>query len=194
MGTDPGTGGPARGWPRRWLARRTLRGRLIAGLLALLAVACAAVGVVTYVSLHGFLLNQLDQQLVQASNRYQACLGHPPPPDDGDSQPGQPHPDSPYDCAQRQQQQTFSAQVQDGVLRYAYISYGTCTPSPADKAALTSVPAGGPPFTSELCGLGDYRLLAVADPGDSSITYINGLPMTQVSSTLRQVAIVEFLV
>jgi two-component system, OmpR family, sensor kinase len=194
MGTDPVTGGPARGWPRRWLARRTLRGRLIAGLLALLAVACAAVGVVTYVSLHGFLLNQLDQQLVQASNRYQACLGHPPPPDDGDSQPGQPHPDSPYDCAQRQQQQTFSAQVQDGVLRYPYISYGTCTPSPADKAALTSVPAGGPPFTSELCGLGDYRLLAVADPGDASITYINGLPMTQVSSTLRQVAIVEFLV
>ena len=56
----------------RWLARRTLRGRLIAGLLALLAVACAAVGAVTYFSLHSYLLGQLDQQLVQASGRYQA--------------------------------------------------------------------------------------------------------------------------
>src|SRR5215472_18030632 len=91
----------------RWLARRTLRARLIAGLLALLAVACAAVGIVTYVSLHGFLLGQLDQQLGQASDRYQACLGHPPPPDDGESQqPAPPHPDSPSDCAQRQQAQT----------------------------------------------------------------------------------------
>ena len=35
----------------RWLAGRTLRGRLIAGLVALLALACAAVGLVTYVAL-----------------------------------------------------------------------------------------------------------------------------------------------
>lgn len=99
MGADPGTGGPARGWAKRWLGGRTLRGRLIAGLLALLAVACAAVGVVTYVSLHGYLLGQLDKQLVQASERYQACLGRPPPAEDGDSHPGPPQPDSPYDCA-----------------------------------------------------------------------------------------------
>ena len=48
------------GRPARWLARRTLRGRLIAGLLALLAMACAAVGLVTYVALHDSLINQLD--------------------------------------------------------------------------------------------------------------------------------------
>src|SRR5215467_4535302 len=182
MSTDPAGGGPGRGRLGRWLGRRTLRGRLIAGLLALLAVACAAVGVVTYVSLHGFLLSQLDQQLVQASHRYQACLGHPPPPDDGDSQPGPPHPDSPYDCAQQQQQQTFSAQVKNGVLSNSYVSYGSCALSSADKAVLTSVPAGAPPFTSELCGLGDYRLLAVPGPEESGVTYINGLPMTQVDS------------
>jgi two-component system, OmpR family, sensor kinase len=172
----------------------TLRGRLIAGLLALLAVACAAVGIVTFVSLHGYLLNQLDQQLVQASHRYQACIGHPPPAGDGDSHPGPPRPDSPYDCAQQQQQQTFSAQVRNGALTDNYVSFGACTLSHADKAVLTSVPAGGPPFTSELSSLGDYRLLAVTDPGEPGITYINGLPMTQVDSTLRQVAIVEIAV
>src|SRR5215467_13270581 len=124
MSTDPGTGGPGSGRPARWLGRRTLRGRLIAGLLALLAVACAAVGIVTFVSLHGYLLNQLDQQLVEASHRYQACLGGPPPTDDGDGHAEGPRPDSPFDCAQQQQAQTFSAQVRDGVLTHYYVSYG----------------------------------------------------------------------
>src|SRR5579859_5094094 len=188
-----GKSGPRPGQPRRWLARRTLRGRLIAGLVALLAVACAAVGAVTYVSLHGYLLGQLDQQLVQASGRYQACLGHPPPGDDGDSHPGPPHPDSPYDCAQQQEQQTFSAQVRHGVLTDNYVSYGTCKLSHADKAVLTAFPADGQPFSSDLSRLGDYRLLAV--PGTSpGISYLTGLPMTQVNSTLRRVATVEIAV
>jgi two-component system OmpR family sensor kinase len=193
MSTDPGASGPGRGRPVRWLGRRTLRARLIAGLLALLAVACAAVGIVTFVSLHGYLLGQLDQQLVQASHRYQACLGHPPPADD-DSHPGPPRPDSPFDCAQQQQAQTFSAQIRHGVLIDNYVSYGTCTLSHADKAVLTSGPAGGQPFTRDLSSLGDYRLLAVSGPPGSGVTYLNGLPMTQVNSTLRQVAIVEIAV
>src|SRR5215469_12408540 len=189
MGTEPGTGGPA-----RWLGRRTLRGRLIAGLLALLAVACAGVGIVTFVSLHGYLLSQLDQQLVQASDRYLACLGRPPPAGDGDGHPGPPQPDTPYDCAQQQQQRTFSAQVRHGFLTDNYVSYGTCTLSRADMAVLTSVPADGPPVTRDLSSLGDYRLLAVSEPSEPGVTYINGLPMTQVNSTLRQVAIVEIAV
>ena len=106
-------------------------------------MACAAVGAVTYVSLHAYLLGQLDQQLVQASGRYQACLGHPPPGHDadGDNRPGPPR-NTPYDCAQQQEQQTFSAQVRHGVLTDNYVSYGTCTLSHADKAVLTAYPAG----------------------------------------------------
>src|SRR5215475_5630726 len=129
MSTDPGTGGPGSGRPARWLARRTLRGRLIAGLLALLAVACAAVGAVTYVSLHGYLLGQLDQQLVQANMRYQTCLGLPPPghdhDGDSDNQPGPP-PRTPDECAQQQQVRTFTAQVSNGMLTNNYLSYATC--------------------------------------------------------------------
>ena len=129
----------------------------------------------------------------QASGRYQACLGNPPPGSDhdGDNQPGPPH-SSPYDCAQQQQQQTFSAQVRDGVLTDSHISYGTCTLSHADKAVLTAYPGGQQPFTSDLSSLGDYRLLAV--PGEAGVTYLTGLPMTQVNSTLRQVATVEIVV
>jgi two-component system, OmpR family, sensor kinase len=195
MSTEPGTGGPAGGRPAGWLGRRTLRGRLIAGLLALLAVACAAVGIVTYVSLHAFLLGQLDQQVVQASMRYQACLGiHPPVGDrDGDNQPGPP-PHLPSSCAQQQQEGTFSAQIRHGALTHNYVSYGTCTLSHADKAVLTAYPADRQPFTSELSSLGDYRLLAVQDPSEPGVTYLTGLPMTQVNSTLRQVATVEIVV
>src|SRR5579863_6931211 len=119
----PGPGpGASHGWrPRRWLARRTLRGRLIAGLLALLAVACAAVGLVTYVALHNSLLGQLDTQLQTASARYEFCLPHRPPPGVDGYQPGQPL-NSPEDCAQQQAGQTFSAQIRHGVVTDAYIA------------------------------------------------------------------------
>jgi two-component system OmpR family sensor kinase len=194
-GAASGKAGTGTGRPARWLARRTLRGRLIAGLLALLAVACAAVGAVTYVSLHSYLLDQLDQQLVQASVRYQACLGVPPPGHDHDSdnQPGLP-PGTPDKCSQQQEQQTFSAQVKNGVLTDNYLSYGSCELSHADKAVLTAYPAAGQPFTSDLSSLGDYRLLAVHNETTPGVTYLTGLPMTQVNSTLRQVAEVEIMV
>jgi two-component system OmpR family sensor kinase len=194
-GAASGKAGTGSGRPARWLARRTLRGRLIAGLLALLAVACAAVGAVTYVSLHGALLGQLDQQLKQASARYQVCLGVQPHGHDSDSDhPPPPPPGTPGGCAQRQQEQTFTAQVRGGVLVYPYVAAGACHLSAADQAMLTAYPADGQPFTGELSGLGDYRLLAVPDQSDSGVTYITGLPMTQVNSTLRQVAVVEIMV
>jgi two-component system, OmpR family, sensor kinase len=194
-GAASGKAGTGSGRPARWLARRTLRGRLIAGLLALLAVACAAVGAVTYVSLHNYLLGQLDQQLVQANMRYQACLGVPPPggDHDGDNHPGPPH-NTAYNCAQQQEQRTFSAQVKDGVLTENHISYGTCELSHADKAVLTAYPAAGQAFTSDLSSLGDYRLLAMHNPATPGVTYLTGLPMTQMNSTLRQVATVEIMV
>ena len=75
---------------RSWLAGRTLRGRLIAGLLALLAVACSGVGLVTYIALRGFLFHGLDEQLTAAKMRYVGCVqnrGGPPPPPDYDERP-----------------------------------------------------------------------------------------------------------
>ena len=53
---------------------RTLRGRLIAGLVALLAIACATVGVVTYFSVEGSLSNELGNQLQTATSLANSCL------------------------------------------------------------------------------------------------------------------------
>ena len=189
----PGNG-PAPGQPtqaRGWLARRTLRGRLIAGLLALLAVACAAVGLVTYVALHSALLNQLDAQLNAASQRYEMCLHGPPPDADADHHQGGP-PHTPAQCAQQQAGQTFSAQIKNGKLTNNYIADGECTLSDTDKTILTAMPAGGQPFSADLSSLGDYRLLA--SPGPPGVAYVSGLPLGPVDTTLRQVEIVEAIV
>ncbi|HYB46623.1 MAG TPA: hypothetical protein VED20_04585, partial [Streptosporangiaceae bacterium] len=60
MSQAGGSGASPAGGLRGWLAGRTLRTRLIAGLVALLFVACAAIGVVSYAALNRVLLNQVD--------------------------------------------------------------------------------------------------------------------------------------
>src|ERR1700734_1690907 len=60
--------------PARWLATRSLRGQLITGLVTLLALACAGVGLVSYIVISHTLLNQLDYQLQAAGGRYASCI------------------------------------------------------------------------------------------------------------------------
>jgi two-component system OmpR family sensor kinase len=65
---------PWRARPARWLAARSLRAQLITGLVALVALAFASVGIVTYIVLSHTLLNQLDYQLDSAGGRYASCM------------------------------------------------------------------------------------------------------------------------
>ena len=58
--------------PRRLLPR-TLRGRLIAGLMALLTLACAAVGLVTYLAVQGSLSRELNTELQSATSLAYNC-------------------------------------------------------------------------------------------------------------------------
>jgi two-component system OmpR family sensor kinase len=64
--------------PRTWRPGipRTLRGRLIAGLVALLAVACATVGLVTYIAVERSLSRELHSQLQTATNTVNQCLDY----------------------------------------------------------------------------------------------------------------------
>jgi two-component system OmpR family sensor kinase len=178
---------------RRWLAGRTLRGRLIAGLLGLLALACVAVGVAIYATLHSFLLNQLDNQVLAAGMRYEKCL-QPPPDNDGDHAP-QPPPESritPGGCAKQQAPYAFTAQVRRGAVTYPYVTNGYCDLSHSDKAVLTAAPGPSKPFTTTLSSLGSYRLVAV--PGGSpGVTYVAGLPLSTIDPTLRTIVIVEVI-
>src|SRR5258708_33650088 len=55
------------------LLPRTLRGRLIAGLVALLAIASASVGLVTYFAVRGALTRELNSQLQTATDLAYNC-------------------------------------------------------------------------------------------------------------------------
>jgi len=197
---DGSPGGTRASGLGHWLAGRTLRGRLIAGLLALLAMACAAVGVVTYVALRGSLLGQLDQQLSLASHQYSHCeetnAEHA---GDGDREggggpgPGPP----PQNCGEipGQARGTFSGTVLGTTVTKATITPGRPAPlSKADRAWLATLPPDQAPRSHTLSALGPYRLTASLPPGSSHPVYITGLPLTGVNTTLGGVALTEIVV
>ncbi len=193
--SDAAARGPQRGRLSSWLAGRTLRGRLIAGLLALLAVACAAVGLVTYLALRGFLFHGLDQQLGAAKMRYVDCVQHkggPPPPPDYDDQPPQQVPNCGNEIPGLAAG-TFSARLVKYTVTNAHIVAGTCALSAADKAVLTRLPVNGEPYSRDLPSAhGDYRLTAVRSAnGDVLVT---GLPLGDLQSTLHSVELAEIIV
>src|SRR5450759_228715 len=158
---------------RRWLAARTLRGRLIAGLVTLLALACACVGLVTYLVLNHTLITQLDNQLFAARGRYVACIEgiDPPPPRDSDNgPPGR----VTQNCntLQGQAAGTFGARLKNGHLTIQGIVKGPSHLSPEDKAALARLPDNGGYYTLDLKSIGgDYRLTATeGQDGDVIVT------------------------
>jgi two-component system, OmpR family, sensor kinase len=184
-----------RGGLSSWLAGRTLRGRLIAGLLALLAVACAGVGLVTYIALRGFLFHGLDEQLSAASTRYVGCVqnkGGPPPPPDYDDAPPRPV----QHCGNEipgQAAGTFSARLVKYTVTNANIENGTCNLSRTDAAVLTALPVNGRPYNRDLPSAhGDYRLTAVHSGGGDVL--VTGLPLGDLQSTLHSVELAELAV
>jgi two-component system OmpR family sensor kinase len=185
---------------RRWLAGRTLRLRLIAGLLALLALACVAVGVATYAALDRVLKDQLDQQLGAAAASYAACLGHPPTEErEGSEGTGRPPPGAqlgtPQSCAQQQADDTFTAQLVNGQLRYQAVHDGPDRwgLSAADRAALGALPPHLP-RSVELSSLGHYRLLSLPSGRHPGLRYIAGMPLSPIQSVLRDVEVAEIVV
>src|SRR5215470_4979900 len=195
-GNGPGASHGRRPQPRRWLARRTLRGRLIAGLLVLLLVACSAVGLVSYLALHGALFNQIDQQLAVASQRYAHCEeGGPHDGQDSDNGKGPPGPHPPP-CNPSEilglSPGTFTAMVQGGQVTDSSVTLQPCHLTHQDHAVLTALPVDGQPVNRTLSSLGPYRLTAT--PMATGTKLITGLPLTSVNSTLRQVATVEIVV
>jgi len=176
----------------QWLAGRTLRARLIGGLLALLALSCATVGIVTYTHLHSVLIGELDNQLTSANVRYTGCYSPPADHDyHGIDEP--PSGSQPDECAQQQMTAAFTAVImQPLVVTDAFLAGtgGSCHLSAADQAAVASVPVGR--FVSvDLSSYGEYRMTASSTPVGIIVT---GLPLAPVTHTLQQVAVAELAV
>ncbi|MFI0151179.1 sensor histidine kinase [Streptomyces lydicus] len=161
---------------------RTLRSQLTAGLVALLALACLAVGVTTALALEGFLVRRLDQQLSAAAGRFAVSLEHEARPD-ADNRPD----------TRGQSDGTFGARLLRGTPTQAAVvrqQTDAAVPLTADdRRALAGVAADGTGHSVRLSALGRYRVNAVA--GDDGDVLVTGLPLHPVEETVHRLEAVE---
>jgi two-component system OmpR family sensor kinase len=208
-----------RGLNWRLLTRRSLRGRLIAGLVALLAIACATVGVTAYVTVRNAVSGSLNDQLQSASSRWANCKKPPATSSTGTDSSTQDSDSAGPDAQDAADSQvcpglgprTFDARLADGTVTSAGVinphgnsPYTLLHLSAADTRTLLSLPAqqtGGLPgsttlrvYTRTLTTLnGTYRLTAERSQQDGDIL-VTGLPTADMDSTLGTVEITEILV
>ncbi|CAM5264518.1 two-component sensor histidine kinase [Streptomyces xanthochromogenes] len=161
---------------------RTLRGQLTAGLVALLALACLAVGVTTALALRGFLLGRLDEQLAASGGRFAASLEHEARPD-ADNRPD----------TRGQSESTFGARLLNGITTQAAVVHDATDRAvaltPGDRRALADLPVDGHGHSIRLSTLGAYRVTAVN--GDDQDVMITGLPLHPVEETVHRLEAVE---
>ncbi|MGH3278835.1 MAG: sensor histidine kinase [Trebonia sp.] len=151
--------------PRRGILPRTLRGRLIAGLVALLAAACATVGLVTYFAVAGALARELNSELQTASGLAYHCGEQPAGKGDGqgsvqdhDGQGSVQDPDDDAPTAIQMTarladctglgEHTMVAVRSDGQWSCTVVPHRACDLSRADKRMLLRIRPSRPPNES----------------------------------------------
>ncbi|MFV8050344.1 sensor histidine kinase [Mycobacterium sp. 48b] len=190
-----GTASSTRWWsPRTW----SLRARLVITQVALLAVVCASIGVATEFALQRFLMNQLDDQLIEAGRRSAAIFELPPPPPGSPPPPGmRRHHRVPFDPEEGPGPGFLNAPGQAARTVGAVVSpnrpvdAGVITAegervevSAAAAEQLSQIPAARVPETVDLDGLGRYRLIGLHPRHGGPQTIVTGLPTAVVDDTL----------
>ena len=199
---------------------RTLRGRLIAGLLVLLTVACATVGVVTYLAVQNSLARELSNNLQTATGLAYDCFhpnggdgttGRSDPDADGPSPTAAPSPAGanpiPGNLSMCQglgegtfvalvgHKQAIAKVIGDTSYRLSAADERTLRGIPPEQAAHPGSAPGSQDFrttTGDLSGAGGtFLLTAVSDPDGDGTVYITGLPLSQLHDLLRDVAVAE---
>ena len=192
--------------PRGW----SLRTRLLVTVVALLAVVCAGIGIATEFALQRFLMNQLDEQVIEAGKRSAVIfefgpppplsMGRrerwppdvmlPPPPGPGMRPSAGPGPE--FLNAPGQAVGTVGAVVVAGRPVTAGVITADGARAEISAAAaqqLAEVPVDGRPSTVGLDGLGRYRLIAL-HPRPQGPTVVTGVPTTDVDDTLFWVVMI----
>ncbi len=178
----------------RWLAGWPLRRRLLAALIALLALICLILGIVTNVFLRQYLVAQVDDRLRGSAQHALQGAGGPPGEPPGAEEPGE-QPGSGGFLGRGDADGTLYATISNGKVSEArYLSGRNPETTTADQnSQLLTVPASGRPVTRDLSGdLGDYRL--VAQPGPLNETIVAGVPLVDVNNTLLRLALTETFV
>ena len=162
----------------------TLRGRLLAALIALLALMCIIVGLVTETVAHTYLVAELDANVSRLSQRAERMT----PPDS-------PPPGPPTFLGQGQVQDTVGILVQGGkIVQSGGFSsgYDLVQTTDGQNSVLAAVPIDGHPHTVMLPGLGAYRVMAAHAPHAS--TAVTGLSLSDVNSALIHLGVTEICV
>nr|WP_228508542.1 ATP-binding protein [Herbiconiux sp. VKM Ac-1786] len=164
-----------------------MRRTLIASVLGLIALAGVIIGVVSTVALNGYLVNQLDSQLREASNRTLSTL-------QGEGQGGPPQ----AGFGLGQASGTVAAVVAEGGSAGLVLSEdGTADYlTESQLAALSGVTAGPEPVTVDIGDLGGYRIevQSVATTTGAPALVVTGLPLRDVEGTLQQQIVVIVIV
>jgi two-component system, OmpR family, sensor kinase len=184
-------GPPARLFhPLRWRILRTMRGRLIAGLVTLLAVACALIGVTTYLAVRNSLFREVDTQLQTATSLWYACQDHHM--NDGGGMPPL------WDCPGLATG-TLRGYVTRGQLNVKLLEHPGAL-SAADRQTLLRLPITPlqsgrcPTYIRTLRSLGGgYELTAIHDQDDAT-TYITGVSLVGINDTLNDLALAELVI
>ncbi|MGH3263627.1 MAG: histidine kinase dimerization/phospho-acceptor domain-containing protein, partial [Trebonia sp.] len=195
---------------RRTPPPRTLRGRLITGLVALLAVGCATVGIVTYFAVQRALSGEVNNQLQNATQLARTCWGAKT--DNGqnvgnDGQgDGDGSPSSIDKSCTGLNEGTFIAHIVGGRREGAWIvGEGAVSVKQADQARLLAIrpshlkPIGTSqvfPTTTDYLGVaqGTFLLTAIYDIDNDGSIYVTGLPLSDMHDFLSDVALVEVVV
>lgn len=158
----------------------------MAGVLLLLTVSCVGIGISTSITLRGFLVARLDQNLTSAGSRLDVSLEHP----GGTGDPG----------AEGQAVGTLAVRITNGSVAQAVVVHdaagqvglSSVALTAADRSELLHLTPDGIPATATLSKLADYRVMATRSPdGD---THITGLPMGDVESTVQRLVVTELIV
>jgi two-component system OmpR family sensor kinase len=168
-------------------SRITLRRSLVLGIVALLAAVTALIGVVSVLSLQGFLVGRLDGQLFSAGLRSQSAVeGRPGDPGGANRRP----PASEFLALPAQREGTLAALTKSGSIYNAAILSANGKPvsvAESELAALGRIPADSVPRTVDLGpGVGPYRVIVKPTSGEYSL--LVGLPLGDVQATVLQLA------
>lgn len=184
----------------------TLRRRLVATVVVLLLATAVVLGVTSTLALRGALVDQLDAQLIAASERSERGTREPPPrvPLEEPVPGGQSVPDGeatvPEDAAappflavagQRTGTVGVALDAEGAVDAAAYLDEDAAVqPLDSEQAAvLAAVPADGVPRTVDVPGLGEVRAVSRSLP--SGEVLVTGLSLAEVRATQAAFLTVE---
>ena len=176
----------------------TLRRRLVLGIVALLAAMSVVIGAVSVFALEGYLVDKLDQQIIEATTRAQNVIDRP----GGSFDPIAPDPDQQptrFLPLAGLQPGAIGAFITDDTIDGAILTdtvsgdmLGTTVLSDTEADALRNVPLDGTVVTVDLGDLGEYRVAATVTRSGS--TALVGLPLAAVDATVLQLLLVVGIV